>query len=279
MSDHPNDPDGPSDPDVASFDYAGGRPEEPGATAGPGEADAGDAEPQEADRPDDEPRGMRRSDILIGVGVLAVLLIVGVVFSTVVGGDDDAGGGGAAVTSDATDDFNRPFNPTAVGVAATGDSWDAVSGTWGVDAAQLYVAVPAASNARNLVVLDMGSSDGQLSAVFARVRLGAGMVFWYESPDDFWVVLPATGFGTWIVQHLVDNEAVVNESLGLADSADGTSVSITLDGGSITGQVGEEEPVTIDVDDPGTSSLVGFTAEGFGSTDARWDDFYAVPAS
>lgn len=280
--DHEQHHDPPTDPAEAAEPPATVPPD--GGPAADAEGTAEDARPDE-DRPapaEDGPggRGLKKSDLLIALAVIVVLVLGGLVVTALTdegeGGGDD--GGSDEQVGRPTDDFNRVHDPTAVGVAANGDAWDAVAGVWGIDAAQVYLAVPQLDGSANLLLLDMGSADGRVSTVFARSRLGAGLVFRYTSPEDYYVLLPAGGFGTWVVQHVVDGEAASNEGVGLAPSADGTTVELELDGDSVTVRVADDEPATIQLDGDGAGATrVGFVVQGYRADEARWDDFYAVP--
>jgi hypothetical protein len=257
--------------DDPPFAYAGTGPGEQRVTSAP---DAGaDEAPDDGTGGD---RGLRRSDLIVGAAVLVALLVAAVTFTLLTRDDPPSD---VVVEGAPTDDFNRPQSRDTVGVAANGDSWDPVAGVWGIDGAQVYLATADLGGARNLLTLDMGSADGTVSAVFSRVRLGAGMVFRYQSPQDFWVILPAPDYGTWIVQHIVDDETVVNENIGLADSPDGTTVSLTLAGTLLKVQINDADAVELEMDDSTDATVVGLTSLGYGSGEARWDDFYADPAT
>jgi hypothetical protein len=262
------------------------------STVAPQPQDEGRDEGADDDAPDDDApdddagpdpeahqqRGLKKSDLLIALAVILVVVVGGLAVSVLT--DEDEGGGGQEEQEGRpTDDFNRPHSPDTVGVAGNGDAWDAVSGVWGIDAAQVYLAVPQLDGSPNFLLLDMGSPNGEISAVFARTRLGSGLVFRYASPEDYYVLLPAGGFGTWIVQHLVNGEATLNESVGLAPSDDGTTVTLGLDGDQATVQIADEEPATVQLDDDGgDATRVGFTVQGFRAEEARWDDFYGIPS-
>jgi hypothetical protein len=220
---------------------------------------------------------IRRRDVVIGTIVLVLLLGAGVVLSALLADESPEDAADRLVGVEPTDDFDRQSDGRTVGVAANGDSWNAISGVWGIDAAQVFLAEGTAGGARNLLTLDMGSEDGTVAVTFARTRQGAGLVFRYDGPDDFWVLLPARDFGTWVVQHVVDEEVVANDNVGLADSDDGTQVVLEVKRTTITVTIGDNAPVAIQID-PSDATAVGLTALGFGSNEARWDDFYAIPA-
>jgi hypothetical protein len=220
---------------------------------------------------------LRRRDVLIALAVLVVLVGAGVVVARLVAEESPDETAGLLDGVAPTDTFDRQTDLQDVGVAANGDSWNAVSGVWGIDAAQVHLAQGALGGARNLLTLDMGASDGVVAATFARSRPGAGLVFRYAGPDDFWVVLPAPEFGTWVVQHLVDEQIVVNENIGLADTEDGIHVVLEITRTRVAVAVADHPAVAVQID-PSEASMVGFTSLGYGSNAARWDDFYAIPA-
>jgi hypothetical protein len=217
-----------------------------------------------------------RARILLGVGALGVVALLAAGVLVVSGSDDDdevAGG----LDGVPTDTFNRRTTFDGVGVASNGDSWSSVNGKWGIDAGQAFMQEGNFDGSRNLVVLDMGSPNGEIAVLFARVRQGAGLVFRYTSPDDLWMLIPVPDYGTWAVQRRVDGELVFNENIGLAHSDDGTRAVLRLDGPEAEVQIDDLEPVTIDIGESSATG-VGFTAEGPDTNQARFDDLYAIPA-
>ena len=210
---------------------------------------------------------------VLGLGV--VVALVGILAAIRDDGGDTATDA-AGTDGVPTDDFNRRTSFSEVGVAANGDSWSPVAGVWGIDAAQVFLVEPSLDGSRNLLVLDVGSPDGELAVVFARVRKGAGLLFRYESPQDYWILAPSPDFGTWAVQRWVDGELDFNENIGLAHSDDGTRAFVRLDGPTLEVQIDDLEPVTFDI---GASDATGagFSALGEGVSQARWDDFFALP--
>ncbi|OWY62643.1 hypothetical protein B7486_57325, partial [cyanobacterium TDX16] len=216
-----------------------------------------------------------RARILLGVGVLVVLalLVGGVLIVTGSDDEDEAAGGLDGVP---TDTFNRRTTFDGVGVASNGDSWSPVVGIWGIDAGQVFMVEGDFGGRRNMLTLDMGSPDGDVAVFFSRVRKGAGVLFRYDGPEDYWLLVPVPDYGTWAVQHWVDDEMTFNENIGLAHSDDGTRAVMRLDGPEIEVQIDDLEPVTLDIGESDATGI-GFTALGPMTNEARWDDLFALP--
>jgi len=247
------------------------------------------SEPPPSDADGARPRrGLTSRDLTIGLAVLVVLLLIALATSLAVGdGDGDGGddtadgspsGEGIAGLGAPTDSFDRPDDATAIGVATNGDAWESLGATWGVQGGQLYMAVPPTGAAQGFALLDMGSGDGTVAATASTVRGGSGLVFRYQGPDDHWVVNPAADYGTWVVQHVVQGTPVVNENVGLTSTEGGSTILVELDGAEIRVVVNDGPALLIRDEAGADATMVGIASGGYGSADARWDSFYALPA-
>jgi hypothetical protein len=210
-------------------------------------------------------------DRAAGVAVLLGLLVFGVVLSV-----------GQASLRD---------EPTDASVAAPvsdllGDrGWTEVAGEWAAADGQVRVARLAPQGGRNLLVADLGWLDGEVTATFAEPAAGAALVLRYRSPEDFWVLVPAPGYATWAMQHVVAGDAVENVELGLQEVGVDTRVAVSLLGRVAIVTIGDHAPVTVPLDDDGgpagdepAATQAGFTVVGFGAEAGRWSTFDAVRA-
>lgn len=220
--------------------------------------------------PGDDAARLGGRERILGVRVLLGLVALGVVLSV----------GQSAVQDDppATELAVEPIERLA------GERpWVEAAGSWGVVDDQLRVVELAPEQGRNLLLADLGWLDGEITAVFAEPVAGAGLVFRARGPDDFWLLVPAPSFSTWAVQHVVDDEAVFSQELGLRTVAPGTRAALSLAGGTVRVTIADGEPTIIGLGDVGGSTDgqpaatgAGLTVAGFGSEASRWSSFEAV---
>lgn len=89
------------------------------------------------------------------------------------------------------DSFNRVDSASSLGVADTGQAWNVISGTWGIDGGKAYCAVTESIIGSNNVVINTGISDGILTVKLPSVAKGAERVTfrWYDNLNRFalWV--------------------------------------------------------------------------------------------
>lgn len=85
------------------------------------------------------------------------------------------------------DSFNRVDSASSLGVADTGQAWNVIGGTWGIDGGKAYCAATGSNN----VVINAGISDGILTVKLPSVAKGAERVTfrWYNSANrlSLWV--------------------------------------------------------------------------------------------
>ena len=209
MSD--DDPSAPDAPDAVTADEAGA------VTADPTDPDPLPGEPPAPLRPTDlvMTRGARRVRIALAVLlVLAAGLLVG---RLTAGGDD------AAETDEDTqatageelpfpsgdqnrtdywayagldptviDTFDRPDSPNDLGVTGTGQPWESVSGTWGVGDDRA-LSGGGSGDEPLLAVVPEGTGDGLTEVTMIAVEEGAGLVFRYQDPENYWSVTANPG--------------------------------------------------------------------------------------
>ncbi len=97
---------------------------------------------------------------------------------------------------------------------------------------------------------------------FSVVRGGAGLVFRYASPADFWQLVPAPAFRTWVVQHVLGGRLAANEDLHVVGAEDGTVVQVELSGTEISVKVSDQEAIVLDDPAGAGRTVVGFAARG-----------------
>jgi len=237
------------------------------------------APPATGDRGGGQPLGPVIAVMLLGVlgGILVLMLgqgeqpageqTLGLVTTTT-----------PAVDGPATDTFSRSDTST-LAFADNGAPWDEMSGGWTTLGGQAVLDRPSGAVGVDMALVDMGATDGEVSALAAFPRDGAGLVFRAVDIDTYWVVQPASAFATWIVREVMDGQVLLDQSLGL-QSAASTTITVQLQGPSVIVTLGGGAPTTFDDPDvPDDATRVGFVADGPGADEARWDDLVTVPAS
>lgn len=172
------------------------------------------------------------------------------------------------------DTFARADSSGDLGKAESGQAWRSVQGTWGVQAGAARL-VRGAALKRDLVVADMGASDGFVQVTQKVSAAGAGLVFRYRNEFNYWVVRAAPRFATWTVEKIVAGKAVPLGNLGATPANDGTTVSVSLQGSQIDLFVDGFRRRTISDADLERETFVGLSAFGEGVTAARWSNFLA----
>lgn len=227
--------------------------------------------------------------VLGAVGLLVAGLVTGLVIAGANQSPTSSGGGAAAGTAPAggpkvkghegelvtitgtVDAFERPDSPASLGTVPGGPPWRAAVGTWGVVAAQAAATTPLAG--RNVAVVDAGRSDVAVQVRVARVTNGAGVVFRYRDPGNFWAVVAAPGYATWAIVKVVAGKDRVVGNTGLSPVADGTAVGVRVQGDTIDVLVDGRVTTTFGDVAFKDATMAGLTAEGLDGGKARFDDF------
>ncbi|HMQ27014.1 MAG TPA: hypothetical protein PKA98_13575 [Acidimicrobiales bacterium] len=256
-------------PDGAVADRVGG---EAGGTVGLDE-----------DRDEDDDEGPSRLLLVVGAAVAFVAIaIVGVLIAS---GGDSGGGGGDGQQESATDartdvgifgtidQFDRPDDPGSMGDFAPGRPWTEGAGTWGIIDGEAYLSRSA--EFRNHSVIGIGQGDGGAQVRLDKVVNGAGLVFRYVGPYNYWAVVAVPDVATWNVIKVVDGDQEVVGNTGQSPTADGTTVGVRMEGDTIDVIINGRIRKTIVDDFQAEAGKVGVTARGPDSGDARFDDFVA----
>ncbi len=231
----------------------------------------------------------RNRCLLIGAAIVGgALLIVVLVFATAdrtsesaddhdtATGDDGTGGpdGGTAteepVSASVADSFGRP-NADELGATDTGQPWSVVSGEWGIREGQVVVLGPEDPTPK-LAVVNTKSAEGTVEVTLSQVVAGAGLVFRYKGPRNFWSLTAAPGSATWQVRQVVDGEPVLAESVGLASVDNGTRAGVLLDGDTATVYINGTAVAEL-VGIASDATQAGLIASGVEAPAARWDNF------
>ncbi len=152
--------------------------------------------------------------------------------------------------------------------------WLVVNGRWLVVNGQGFFSSPPSGT--ELAVLE---SIPRVEA--AQVRLpsvgdGAGLVFAYHGPGDYWALTAVPGYSTWSVVQVSHGVATGEGNLGLDSLDDDSVLEVVIR--SHTAVLGLDGQVLRVVSDPTLSpGRVGVTVAASGATKALFGDFRVVP--
>jgi hypothetical protein len=196
------------------------------------------------------------------VAVIAAGIVVAV-------GTDD----GAANVVDA---FARPNRSDGLGRAKDGPVWTEVAGQWLISHNLAAVAKPAMP--ASLVVAQLSSDAGTVSAQLEHVAAGAGLAFRYQGPNAYWKVVAAPRLLTWQICKVQNGHVTVVGNTGqFSPVDDSTTVSVRTDGRafevSLNGHVRKSLFDSYLVSATGA----GLVATGGDATDARFARFAFAP--
>jgi hypothetical protein len=176
------------------------------------------------------------------------------------------------------DSFDRPDDAQGLGAVPGGPQWEAAVGTWGIAASQAYVVAPAPG--RNIAVVELGQEEGAVQVRVPKVAAGAGIVFRYRDPSNYWAVFAVPAYATWNIVKVVDGKSHAVANTGVSSLQDGVAVAVRTRADTIDVIVGTQVTKTITDATLREATKVGLTVEGDASGQARFDDVRAaLPAS
>ena len=223
------------------------RPPAPGARpSGP--------RPPKSDGPFSDPRVTR---VVVGTVVVVALIVAGALIF-LGGGDEEKGGdtatgasstlpGGEVVTSTsgpattttlvqvtgAPDTFDREV-ADGLGSGPSPYSWTVNSGAWTVQGGAA-MATSAPEEGYALATVDLGTPNGIVQATVLDRALGAGLVFRYQDPQNYWVYEFNSGFfGNLVLGKVQDGTWTKVKDDGMVFRKEDTSFGVKAEGPSIT---------------------------------------------
>lgn len=172
------------------------------------------------------------------------------------------------------DTFDRRDDPRSLGSAGTGQVWETPAGTWGI-VDQSAVTDGGSGNDPSLAVVPRGTGDGLTEVTMTVVEDGAGLVFRYLDPENYWAVTANPSVGSWSVTRVIDGEdELVGELTGPTVNA--TTVSVVQDGSSLRFLLEGQEYLAV-TDGALAEQLQGGLIASPGSQgDARWDRYLVM---
>jgi len=170
------------------------------------------------------------------------------------------------------DAFTRADTRQTLGTTDSGQAWQAVHGVWAIrDHAARLVRITGAKS--SFAVVDTGSPDGTVTLTESTVAPGAGLVFRYRDPSNYWAVEAAPRYGTWAIRKVSGGRQIVGANTGLSGLANGTTVTVRFKGTAIDVFVNGVRRHTLVDSDFSDATMAGLEATGAGATDARWASF------
>ncbi len=170
-----------------------------------------------------------------------------------------------------SDSFARPANPKSLGSDESGQGWEAVRGTWGIDNDAAYISTLFTPEPRmSLAVANVDVADGVFSAIVSGNGV-CGLVVRYRDPKNFVMVKRVPLYKVWNIEEFKDGHG---ERLGfLVDqAADGLQVIVGYRGSSITVSVAGVVHPAVTTSIETSSTAVGLLGEGPTAAQCRWRD-------
>jgi hypothetical protein len=242
---------------------------------------ADDLDPGEADDFDEDEGVSDRTTLVIGmIMALVAIAIVSVLIATGGGesgdGDQAESGGGVRPTTavfGTLDEFDRA-DSGELGAFTADRTWEPLTGRWGIrngDAAVLE-----SDEYRNHAAIGLGQSDGAVQVRVERLTAGAGVIFRYRGPSNYWAVVAAPNGGTWNLLRVEDTDAQVVGNTGLTPVSNSITVAARFTGEQIEVIINGIVRLTVQDDFLIDEGKVGMTVRGDDATEARFDDFVAA---
>ena len=171
------------------------------------------------------------------------------------------------------DTFDRA-DADSLGDSGTGQPWTEVSGRWGISDGRVE-ASGGAEEGPNLAVVAEGSGDGLTEVTMMTMEEGAGLVFRYLDPENYWSVTANPGVGSWSVTRVIDGDAeLVSEVPGPTD--DETTVSVTQDDSVVRILLEGQEYLSLTDAALADQLQGGIIAPPNTNGQARWDRFLVM---
>lgn len=185
----------------------------------------------------------------------------------------------ASGRSGSLDPFDRDDSTSALGSMPAGPSWQAASGTWGIAGGEAFVSHPAPGDGPDLAVVRPPVADGTVQVRMARGARQAGLIFRYRNPSDYWALVAAPDYATWVVVRIAGGEQTVVANSGVASTGDGTTIGVRLRGGDVDVMIDGKVTTTVNTGAADGADMVGMVANGPDGAVARFDDFAITPAA
>lgn len=94
--------------------------------------------------------------------------------------------------SSISDDFNRANSAVTLGTSTSGQSWENLSGTWGISTNRAYAVT--SNNSYPVATIDFGLPTFNMSTDI--LGTGTGLIFWATNANNWWAVTLTASTGT-----------------------------------------------------------------------------------
>ena len=218
----------------------------------------------------------REKWIAAGVTAFVVLAAVGIVIGLVTrqNGSNKGSTSAPAQFFGAKDNFDRSDSSTRLGTSQSREAWVAAAGTWGVKDHQAYVVKPKAKG-YSLAVLNMHTGDATVQVTMPKIAAGSGLVFRYRNVFNYWTMTASPKVATWVLAKVVGGKLTTLGGIGVAQTKDGTVISVQMGGGSLSVSVNGQLRKTFSDGDLQGEPRVGLVGFAKAAGTARWRNFIA----
>ena len=174
----------------------------------------------------------------------------------------------------AVDTFDRADASDGLGETGTGETWETPTGKWGIEGGSPGCS-PAIRTKPNIAIVPASEGDGLVEVTMATPEQGAGLVFRYQDPSNYWAVTTSTSLGTWAVTRTVDGEAEAVAELNAPVTA-GTTITVILTGTQVRFLVDSVDTLSLDDSTFAGVRQAGLIAPADSPLEARWDRFLTM---
>jgi hypothetical protein len=214
--------------------------------------------------------------------IAAVLVLVGFGAYKIFGGakaeDSKKTGGTTTENDEGSIEILDTFSGTStdgLGKTDTGEEWEVPAGKWGKKDNHAYVVEPnKEGGGRTMALVDLGSTNGSVSARVTKMASGWALIFRYKGAFNYWMLTASPKFATYNLAKVSDGKASPMGKIQ-AKQDDGTLVGVQFQGPNITIVVNEKAVLTISDTTGGGGTKVGIAAADATATEAQWSEFSA----
>lgn len=179
--------------------------------------------------------------------------------------------------TDLRDDFTRD-DADDLGATQSGETWNAVSGRWGIRLGRAALLKPSTSGV-DLALIDAGTADGTVQVTVMAPQEQTGVAFRCRDADNCLFVGAVPGFGTWNIYKVLDGQITELGNVDLTPTLPGTTVSVEMRGEELNFYVNGLRMRSIREPDLVSETGVGLAVNhGPFAVSARWSKFLFKPA-
>jgi hypothetical protein len=177
-------------------------------------------------------------------------------------------------TEIASDNFDRSNSPDVMGEAGPGQVWVSDSGVWGIDDDQAYVSGSVETLHTNRAVLTgIEMNQGTIEADLTKLATGAGILFRYQGPFNYFTITPVREFVGWRVQKVVNGKRELVGFIDYMPVRDDMTVTVQLQQRRIEIYLDGQPAASFTDGDLIFASGVGLTVSGADAGTPRFDNF------